>query len=963
MWRAASVGRQVNPVPGNSSAQRALRPRPAQSPLARTQIPLPRSYATESATTARSVPIFRYVFTLLFGSAVIYTGAAYYALNDAIFRKYWIENVPGGQPALDQVALASEKLKNTSVKDLQTTASETAATMSQKVDEAKAAANKQYESALTRIKEANVAANELHSTVTKSMEEAKQAVEDKVQNVQTFVGSVRDGAVQTYEQTQAKIKETEQQLRSYATKAQYTYEDIIDSVEEKYEAVKSTFTGEPAPPKKVRVRAAVEVSGPEAAAIVVTAKNVAKDGKEPVAAKAERAVADKAKEVESKAERAVEKVELKAKEGAHEAAVKSEMALQKVEGAVVSAEHVAESVLEKGKAAVGKAVEKAESLAHDAAIKGKEVTAKVEAEFKEGAGKLQVAVAEGQKKLVKAEAKVETEAKAVAGKVAAGLEKAEAKAGEGLQKIKEKTDTAAKVTEVKAEATADKVAAEAKGLAQEASEKSKEVAGKASEQVEGLERKAGAVAGAVGAGLAAGVGKVKDSAKKVVEEIKEEAAIAQSRLHQKADQSVPKSGVVETSDTVVIQTGETDTLLLPQPAKHTVESKPTKEPSAVSAFDSNVDDLVAKLPQRPVSLNLVKSISALKSTLDDLRASAPAERQSAYDKATNELTVIVGYLNTLEVEDADLIRDSLRHQEAKFRETLKDHEESTKLALDEQAKDLGQRTDQLVEDERRMLVVLHNEQLANKLSEQAAEFRSTLDADLRRQAEELERHWTKEVKTQVDLERQGRLARLDHLALKLKFLEKISIDAGESLDRSYKVHRLWSALKAVQDALERPYQGSFAKELAVLEGAGQNFGLVEAAVSAIPASTANDGVPTLFDLEKRFEGLSSVVRRVQLMPESGGGPVSYAVSNVMSLFVFKKKGLVPGDDVESVLARAEFYLKDGDLETATRELNQLKGWPKRLSKDWLEAARRHLEVKQALEVVETHLNLLSLGVV
>ena len=47
----------------------------------------------------------------------------------------------------------------------------------------------------------------------------------------------------------------------------------------------------------------------------------------------------------------------------------------------------------------------------------------------------------------------------------------------------------------------------------------------------------------------------------------------------------------------------------------------------------------------------------------------------------------------------------------------------------------------------------------------------------------------------------------------------------------------------------------------------------------------------------------------------------------------------------SVLARAEHYLNEKDLDGAAREVNQLKGTAGVLVGDWLEAARRRLEVQ------------------
>ena len=73
-------------------------------------------------------------------------------------------------------------------------------------------------------------------------------------------------------------------------------------------------------------------------------------------------------------------------------------------------------------------------------------------------------------------------------------------------------------------------------------------------------------------------------------------------------------------------------------------------------------------------------------------------------------------------------------------------------------------------------------------------------------------------------------------------------------------------------------------------------------------------------------------------------------SHFLTSFSFKKQGLVEGEDVLSVLARAEYYLNEKNLDSATRELNQLKGTARILLTDWLDAARKRLEVLQALEV-------------
>ena len=111
------------------------------------------------------------------------------------------------------------------------------------------------------------------------------------------------------------------------------------------------------------------------------------------------------------------------------------------------------------------------------------------------------------------------------------------------------------------------------------------------------------------------------------------------------------------------------------------------------------------------------------------------------------------------------------------------------------------------------------------------------------------------------------------------------------------------------------------------------------------------GVEPFADLATWFStSVAPAVSSVALVPDQDAGVLSHLASHLVSSFTFRRQGLVPGDDVLSVLARAEYYLNEKDLDGATRELNQLKGPAKVLLSDWLDAARRRLEVVQALEV-------------
>ncbi|RIA97670.1 mitochondrial inner membrane protein Mitofilin [Glomus cerebriforme] len=226
----------------------------------------------------------------------------------------------------------------------------------------------------------------------------------------------------------------------------------------------------------------------------------------------------------------------------------------------------------------------------------------------------------------------------------------------------------------------------------------------------------------------------------------------------------------------------------------------------------------------------------------------------------------------------------------------------------------------------------------------------------------MQRRWIRDVKVMVEQERGGRLARLDNINHKLKILERISIDNVERLDKSLKAHRLWCALRSLQDAVEQPHRTPFVNQITAMKQLSSADEVVTTVLSTIDDNVANNGVDSVSDLSARFAIVREQVRRASLVPENGG-VFAHLLSYMFSKILFHKHGLVKGNDVESILARVQFYLNENDLDTATRELNQLKGWPKKLAKDWIKAARNHLEIKQAIEVIETQATLSSLSVV
>ncbi|CAM0142817.1 hypothetical protein VKS41_002619 [Umbelopsis sp. WA50703] len=261
--------------------------------------------------------------------------------------------------------------------------------------------------------------------------------------------------------------------------------------------------------------------------------------------------------------------------------------------------------------------------------------------------------------------------------------------------------------------------------------------------------------------------------------------------------------------------------------------------------------------------------------------------------------------------------------------------------------------------ERALLNETFSSTLTTQLTQQQQAQQAELKEALVAQATQLQRQFVNDVKHRVEQERAGRLAKLDQITSRYQALEQHAVSNAEHIDRSRQTHKGHIAVRTLRDKLTAPHKQPFEAELEAVRRNTANLEIIQAALDTIPRELAQEGVDTIVDLADRFQTVAAEVRNVALVPQDGGLP-SHVVSKVFGKLMFKKYGLVEGDDAEARLARAEYYLHEEDLENAARELNQLEGWPKKLATDWIKAARRHLEVKQALEIAETQILLSSL---
>ncbi|KAG2182286.1 hypothetical protein INT43_007213 [Umbelopsis isabellina] len=273
---------------------------------------------------------------------------------------------------------------------------------------------------------------------------------------------------------------------------------------------------------------------------------------------------------------------------------------------------------------------------------------------------------------------------------------------------------------------------------------------------------------------------------------------------------------------------------------------------------------------------------------------------------------------------------------------------------------------EIFSQERQAMVAEFNEKLTKQMDEERNKFIAKKTAHLEGQYEKIEAQHEQLVQSRVESEAGGRFGELDKLIASLAVLEKKAQEAATFIDDSQVFHQLAVAISALDRVTDHEGMQPFPNELSTLRNVVENTDglqkqIMDIVIASIPEGLEYEGVQSISELRRRFDFLAEEVRQSSLV-STEGGMVSHMISISLSKLMFKKHGLVPGDDVEARLARAEYYLNEHDLESATREMNQLTGWPKKLASGWIESARKRLEVKQVIKIVEAEIALSKISI-
>ncbi|QSS64570.1 mitochondrion protein [Histoplasma capsulatum] len=395
--------------------------------------------------------------------------------------------------------------------------------------------------------------------------------------------------------------------------------------------------------------------------------------------------------------------------------------------------------------------------------------------------------------------------------------------------------------------------------------------------------------------------------------------------------------------------------LEPQPAKAEERNLDAPRQPAVPAA-TTIERLVQDKVDEPVVQDLVKVFNDVISVISADESASKFAGPIA--KAKEELQRIGDRIVALKKDAQESAQEEIRNAHAAF---------------DKSAAELIRRIDEVrtqdaaefreeFESEREKIARSYQEKVNTELQRAHEVAEQRLRNELVEQAIELNRKFLSDVKTLVENEREGRLSKLAELTANVAELERLTAGWSDVVDINLKTQQLQVAVDAVRTTLENSdVPRPFVRELAAVKELASNDEVVAAAIASISPAAYQRGIPSAAQLVERFRRVASEVRKASLLPENAG-ITSHAASLVLSKVMLKKQGLPTGDDVESILTRTENFLEEGNFDEAAREMNSLQGWAKLLSKDWLADVRQVLEVKQALEIIETEARLRCLQV-
>jgi mitofilin len=380
-------------------------------------------------------------------------------------------------------------------------------------------------------------------------------------------------------------------------------------------------------------------------------------------------------------------------------------------------------------------------------------------------------------------------------------------------------------------------------------------------------------------------------------------------------------------------------------AKDVASPAPAATASPVSSGSPKTDNTT--VPAVRLANDSDPAVKAAVQTFNDLIAVAPsgAAKQLSAKVSTvvDQLQHNVAQIKSEAAEEAKNSINKLNSELAKLKASTGEEISSKVSAAEQQLRNefaaLRAHSEKVYHDRLRVEI----EATKSLVSSHANNLIQAVEAERQKQ-------YAQEIAERVETEREGRLSKLKDLQTSLTQLQDLALKTEQAVDASGRTAALHLAIAKLTGALKGSEPVALGPYVESIRRAAGDDPLLQAALDSIPEVAQTEGVLTPAQLTIRFKLLEPELRKSSLVPVNAG-VAGHLGSLIFSSLLFKKSGVPKGDDVESVLARANIALEQGKLYDAVAEVNTLKGWPRKLASDWLDEGRRRTEIEFLADVI------------
>uniref|UniRef100_A0A4W3IH74 MICOS complex subunit MIC60 n=1 Tax=Callorhinchus milii TaxID=7868 RepID=A0A4W3IH74_CALMI len=324
------------------------------------------------------------------------------------------------------------------------------------------------------------------------------------------------------------------------------------------------------------------------------------------------------------------------------------------------------------------------------------------------------------------------------------------------------------------------------------------------------------------------------------------------------------------------------------------------------------------------------------------------------------------------VREQQHIKVALEHQkmenqkalETAVAKALEHYQSETHLEQDKKAQEIREVMEAEMRTQLRRQAAAHTDHLREVLKVQEQEFK----AEVEQKRHEYEMYYKRLNQEQMDT------FTLDINAAhaRLKGIEKAVESHAIAEEEARKAHQLWLSIEALKFTLKTASGDTPTEPLknavqSISNSCGDNP-FTRALSGALPEESLSRGVYSEEALRQRFYAVRKIARRVAMIDETRNSLYQYFLSYLQSVILREPQITKPPEELNpedldtfKLLSYATFSIEHGDLELAAKFINQLRGEPRRVARDWLTEARLTLETKQIVDVLSAYANAVGLG--